>query len=706
MPHYSDRRNILLFGIAHLAVLGVASLLPASWELPRLCLILITLLYSGYLIGTRLFPVRTWLHALLPGTGIALGLQSIAQTTFYYLDIPLNATTDLLALSIVVLCSRGIAFALTDHTHEHPNDDTLINFRTTRNILLGGCLALFAFATTSWAMHAIANAGTTESIRTPWPLLPSGVLWAVAAGWATLACSIWIVRSRIAAAIHASLALLPTLTIASLVYRIGYGFDGFLHIASEKILLTTGTLHPKPFYYIGQYVFCTWLARLSHVSVADIDRWLVPIGAAVILPLAILSITPRHTDALSRILILGCMPLGIFIATTPQSFAYLLGLLALLLASASTSHRIHPLAALTIATWSIAVHPLAGIPFAFATIALLATHLTSHATARIIRVSSIILAIITIPVLFYVLGQRGGTPIHWNVSALLSLDPWRERFATLLPFVGNRFALWPAWASLAPRLLPLGLLIFAITGKQRTLVWCAVGIWLSGTILRTASEFTFLIEYERSNYADRLTTIALLCLIPAALPSLETYLTRLRQSPIALRGLTFLFFVALATGTAYDALPRNDAFVTGRGWSTSRADVDAVTWIDRDAHDEPYTVLANQSVSAAAVALLGFKRYAGDVFFYPIPTGGPLYELYLRMTYNEPSRDTARDAAAIGGSRLVYVVVNNYWWRASELAESLGAISDRTWDIEQGKIRIYRFDMSTSSSTEPTSVTP
>ncbi len=555
-------------------------------------------------------------------------------------------------------------------------------------------------------MHTIANAGTTESIRTPWPFLPSGVLWAVAAGWTTLACSLWLVRSRVAAAIHASLALLPTLTIASLVYRIGYGFDGFLHIASEKILLTTGTLHPKPFYYIGQYVFCTWLARLSHMSIADIDRWLVPIGAAILLPLATLFTAPRRTDTLSRVFILGLLPLGVFIATTPQSFAYLLGLLALLLASASTSHRIHPFAALTVAVWSIAAHPLAGIPFAFATIALLASHLTSHAIARILRISSIILAIITIPVLFYVLGQRGGTPIHWNSSALLSLDPWRERFATLLPFVGNRFALWPAWATLASRFLPLTLLIFAMTGKQRTLLWCAVGIWLSGTVLRTASEFTFLIEYERSNYADRLATIALLCLIPAALPSLETLIARLRQSPIALRGITLLFFVALATGIAYDALPRNDAFVTGRGWSTSRADVDAVMWIDRDAHDEPYTVLANQSVSAAAVAVLGFKRYAGDVFFYPIPTGGPLYDLYLHMTYDEPSRDTARDAAMLGGSQRVYVVVNDYWWRASELAESLGAISDRTWDIEQGKIRIYRFDMSTSSSAEPTVITP
>ena len=93
------------------------------------------------------------------------------------------------------------------------------------------------------------------------------------------------------------------------------------------------------------------------------------------------------------------------------------------------------------------------------------------------------------------------------------------------------------------------------------------------------------------------------------------------------------FVVAIGTALSYNALPRHDALVTGRGWSTGAADQEAVKLIEYDADGKPYTVLANQSVSAAAVDLLGFKRYSttndGDVFFYPIPTGGPLYETFL-----------------------------------------------------------------------------
>ena len=174
------------------------------------------------------------------------------------------------------------------------------------------------------------------------------------------------------------------------------------------------------------------------------------------------------------------------------------------------------------------------------------------------------------------------------------------------------------------------------------------------------------------------------------------------------------FVVAIGTALSYNALPRHDALVTGRGWSTGAADQEAVKLIEYDADGKPYTVLANQSVSAAAVDLLGFKRYSttndGDVFFYPIPTGGPLYETFLRMTYGEPSRDTAKDAAKLGGTDLVYVVLNSYWWKAPQVAESLRAVADKDWSVppqtEEGwKLRVFKFDLKNASSTSAASST-
>jgi hypothetical protein len=704
MSHVSGRRDTLLLGAANLALIVLAGWAPAAFELPRLFLMLVTLLFGAYLLGTRLVPLRSWIASMAPGFVLALAIQSVLQTILYYANSSLGASTDLWSLGGTAFICHLVAYLLPDRTDgQTSEEEEPLRLFSSRG-LIGICLALGALATSSWAIRAAARAATLESIRTPWPLLPDRMLWAIAAGWIALALSLWLVRSRLFAGLNAALAILPTLATIPLIYRIGYGFDGFLHIASEKILLATGTLSPKPLYYIGQYVFTTWLARLSHLPITDIDRWLVPTLAAILLPLAVYLALPERRNA-AGFLVLGLAPLGAFIATTPQSLAYLLGLVAIFFAIGVTSRRIHPLTSFFLVAWSITVHPLAGIPFAFVVIALTTSHIPSPSFARAVRILAIVMTGAAIPLLFLVIGMKGGTTIHWNLGSLLSIDPWRDRLASFLPYVGNRFVLWPAWASLAARALPLILLILAIASRRYVLVWSAVALWVSGTILKTTGDFAFLIDYERGNYADRLNTLALLCLIPAAMPAIESLVEKARRTPLITR-LTFLtLFVGIASGLAYDALPRNDALVTGRGWSTSQHDLEAVRLIDRDADGREYTVLANQSVSAAAVATLGFKRYAGDVFFYPIPTGGPLYELYLRMTYNEPSRDTARDAALLGKTDLVYVVVNEYWWRAPQLAESLAAIANRDWDIGTGKVRVYRFDTSTPSSASTTTST-
>lgn len=713
MAHISARQTHLLAGGITVLLSGLALLIPATGEQVRLFIIVFGLLFHAYLIGTRFVASRHWVLSMIPGLMLVLAIQSILQTVGYYLGILLTERTDLITLIGTVIISQSIALLV----RVPPEDQTEAEEQSNANLfskknLIGICFLLIAGATTSWSLHLAQRVGTTDSIRTPWPLLGDHMLWAIAAGWIVLLLSISLVRSRIFTALHAALAILPTIATIPLLYRIGYGFDGFLHVASEKILLASGTLNPKPLYYIGQYVFTTWLARLSHVSIADIDRWLVPVAAAILLPLAFLLALPRRQTATTSMLAVGLIPLGIFITTTPQSFAYLLGLSAILFAI-GTAHRTHTLAALILLAWSIAVHPLAGIPLGVVAIAILAQQIKHRPLSRTIQIGSVILAGIIVPIMFIVIGMKGGTMMQWNLGTILSIEPWRERLMSFVPYIGNRFVLWPAWSTLIARTLPLILLILAMLSwrierqlgtprRALILLASAISMWVAGTILKTTGDFSFLIDYERGNYADRLHVLGVICLIPATLPALERLFLRATHAPIFTRILLVILFAGITTGLAYDAFPRHDALVTGRGWSTSRQDLEAVQIIERDANNEPYTVLANQSVSAAAVALLGFKRYADDVFFYPIPTGGPLYELYLRMTYNEPSRDTARDAGRLGDTDLVYVVVNKYWWRAEQVSESLRAIAQKDWDIESGTVRVYKFDLRAASSASTT----
>ena len=48
--------------------------------------------------------------------------------------------------------------------------------------------------------------------------------------------------------------------------------------------------------------------------------------------------------------------------------------------------------------------------------------------------------------------------------------------------------------------------------------------------------------------------------------------------------------------------------------------------------ERPYAVPARtRARRRRAVREFGFKRYVDDVFYYPIPTGGPLYEQFLQL---------------------------------------------------------------------------
>ena len=143
-----------------------------------------------------------------------------------------------------------------------------------------------------------------------------------------------------------------------------------------------------------------------------------------------------------------------------------------------------------------------------------------------------------------------------------------------------------------------------------------------------------------------------------------------------------LLITAMATSAFYLTYPRRDAYETSHGFNVSESDITAVYEIESMANDTSYAVLANQNVSAGAIRSLGFAKYYGDLFFYPIPTGGDLYTFFLDMN-NAPTRETAMNAAALLDETCkqsehcqqetissVFYVVNNYWWESNRIIES------------------------------------
>ena len=61
-----------------------------------------------------------------------------------------------------------------------------------------------------------------------------------------------------------------------------------------------------------------------------------------------------------------------------------------------------------------------------------------------------------------------------------------------------------------------------------------------------------------------------------------------------------------------------------------------------------------EAMKDAAIKEFGFKKYyntaKGQQFFYSIPTGGPLYQYFRKMVYQQPKRQWMEEAMSISSS--------------------------------------------------------
>ena len=103
--------------------------------------------------------------------------------------------------------------------------------------------------------------------------------------WLTLAAFCLVALAYRRRYPHLTLAALAfhlfvTLAPAAIVYEIGYGFDGFIHVAAEKLVAAAGVVTPKTPYYIGQYSLVVLISKLWQLPIAAVDRWLLPVMAS------------------------------------------------------------------------------------------------------------------------------------------------------------------------------------------------------------------------------------------------------------------------------------------------------------------------------------------------------------------------------------------------------------------------------------------
>lgn len=465
-------------------------------------------------------------------------------------------------------------------------------------------------------------------------------------------------------------------SVATIVYSTGYGFDPFIHQAAEKYILAHDLLLPRTPYYNGQYALVVLLARATGWSVHLIDIWLLPALAALgVAGSAVYAARAQGKSAgYFAMALLALFPLAPFINTTPFGLACLYAVLAAILGLAVPKNPRLLLAIWLFALASAFTHPIAGVPALVLAVIL-------QFKKPLLKILAAVGGALALPALFAI--SSGGLHFNW--------DGWHQISLPIeLPI--SRFR------SLGDIIYALGAVavIAIIVGVCRKLDYfiAAGSATVAGIAIAICIDFSYLPAYEQGGYPGRLLVVALLIAAPAAAWALAEILRRGQKAPLLKLG-GIAVVATLFVGGIYLAYPREDAYVISKGWNTSDSDIASVKAIAASAGNEPYIVLASQTVSAAALNEFGFFKYyptpAGEIFAYPVPTGGALYPYYLKMVYDEPSGEYAKQAMELAGVKRAYLVVNTYWTgsdhiiaRAKSTSRKWFAVNEADYIFEYG----------------------
>ncbi len=710
------QKHATIFSFVFLALFFANTLL---WASPLMGGVLLVAFVVGFgkMAGRGLGEVGTsawWL-----GAWWVLSIVMVVGSAAYYLD----AITAPVVHGMIVAVPP-IAWWMGRH-HAWSLREWMAGWKKTTHIVpsvVFGAVILCLLAVGLFGHHLLSSA-TTEAIRSPWNVVP-GVAFVALAATACLATFLSLRgREPILVLPVFSLLLFTALSVNLAVFPLGSGFDPYIHQSTETHIAQYGTITPKPLYYIGQYALVLTLHHGFSLPIELADRLLVPMLTALFLPCAWVTaaacFTNQRRRALALLPLLFLLPLSSFVTTTPQGLGNL-WLLLLILASVpylTFGAKPRPPALLLPALATLIIHPIAGIP-AIVFVSLLALD-PARAGSRLRRPATWLFALSALAGCFAL--PASFLLNSWRSTHTLGLSADAFSWQTILSslhldvFLANRFNPLLDLAYLVAGNALLLLVVFAFLGwwigvkKQvlatKTLVAFAAMLFTNYLLLTSAVDFSFLIDYERGNYAARLLPLMAFALSPLAMLAILRSWEALSVRPLSLRIGFGLLLTIIITSSTYFAYPRNDGYEANHGYNVSQSDIDAVHSIEENADGVSYAVLANQSVSAAAIRELGFVRYFGDQFYYPIPTGGAFYEQFLSMN-ERPARETAIASLSLVNTHCsndpectlpaattLYYVVDTYWWESARIVETTKGVADDWWALGDGQVHVFRFDI-------------
>lgn len=659
---------------------------------------------------------------------ILLGLLSFGGAIVYRL-YSLNNAGVAISLALAALGFIIVLYSQKDKNKKREYDYKL-KYPAKKQTERGGrlfLLSLFFYGLFYiLAAYVLFKARTAQAIISPWEVAP--YYFFIGYGLATIVLIFFLLsfqgRDKISLGLI-SLHYFLSFSVALIVYKIGYGFDPFIHQATAGLIDKIGAVYPKPFYYLGQYSLVVILHKITTLPVVWLDKLLVPALAALFLPLAIFQFlqkwfTDKKINLLLLLLIL-ILPFSFFIVTTPQNLAYLF-LILVIFYGLTCSNLIELIVIYLLALAALAIHPLAGLPALGFALTLTVYYSNKDKLKKYFYLLIFLLSSLSLPLAFYFVNKNNGTagiPTE-TISGSNILEkiiiPGQENF------ILNFIYLYAFNLKTIIAVLILSGLFIAYRHRQNCKIYF-LNLIISASlavayILTSQLPFNFLISYERSDYLERILSLIIIFLIPFIIIPLYGLIKKILEQKRSIKIPFLVFLTILITTSLYLSYPSFDHYYNSHGLSVSQNDIEAVQWIENDAGKD-YIVLANQQVSVAALRQFGFSRYlkppsnsllrkeggesapsplegegggeVSEVYFYPIPTGGQLYQYYLDMVYKKPDKKTMAEAMNLTGVNQSYFILNKYWWAFPKILAEAKLEADSWTEIGQGEIYIFKY---------------
>jgi hypothetical protein len=506
-----------------------------------------------------------------------------------------------------------------------------------------------------------------------------------------------------------------TYSIAPIIYKLGYGYDGFIHRATEVWIKTNGFILPKEPFYIGQYGLVAWLSHITNLSIHIIDVYLVPVLASIFIPLVIFYTLKKsfQLPGNAPLLLVWLIPFIFYISlhlTTPHNLVLLFVILCIFSTLGFVYKQIPFFIPLTLSISAGLTHPLLGAPlFVFVLGAILIRKFTRPSIQWLILIL-LTTALALIPsVMFSAHLMLSGYAFPELANPLLHLDNMIDMFRRPYWYKATDSIVLETlynWQRLITPLIIISALIgFFVKKRKNAIDWIlpmsTLGFWISAWLLRTWIVFPGVIGAEQADYPLRLLVGGILFLLPLSMYGVyvlaDMILQKFNYSFISKKLLiilaSFLLMVSL-----YLAYPQNNAKVFFPGFNVTRYDMQAVEWIHDDNAEYNYVVLSNPITAVAALEQYSFVKYfdtnQGELFYYSIPSGGPLYPYYQKMLYEGQKREFMDDLMQFTGTEKSYFVISSYWGKFNEIVAGAKKTAD-SWQViknDKAEEKIYIFE--------------